>query len=113
MTVYVSVTVGRNRRPGSDVAPHTPLPYPDWNSFRMSANLALQALDHGWMEVLEGRATWHGVQEERYQVAVLLDFLPKQNLVDLKEKLRLLATKFDQDSIALVIGESTEMERNV
>lgn len=105
----VTVTIGRNRRPESTVEPNTALPETSWAGF---VGAVRDALDHylavpgSWIEVHYGVGEWDGVREESAKVTITGDHLTLERLPWVRNRLGRVAVFFDQDAIALHVGQS-------
>ena len=104
----ITITIGRNRRPGSEIAPFTPLSAGDWLRFRVEILEALEPLTgpKAWTETHYGEAEWEGVKEESAKVTVLGAWTDAAGLATLRNRLRNLAAQYDQDAIAVSVGTS-------
>lgn len=96
----ITVTIGRG-------AEDKALKGSDWHAFRVSTMKALKAFDHQAVEAHKGWGVWQGETEESFKATILRD-LPMSvwDLKRLKAELATLAEKFEQDAIALTVGES-------
>ena len=102
MSPFVTVTIGRNRRPGSKTAPDAPLTVKQWYDFRndILAVLVTMKSDGSWVETFQGHEEWKGVPEQRMKFT-----LYKADVsVNVTEQLKELAGRYDQDVIELGRG---------
>lgn len=105
----VTVTLGRNRRPGSSIAPSTPLGDQEWDNFRAAVRQALTdtvVVTRSWLEQHGGIAFWEGVPEESHKIAALDCIADADLLAALRNRLSVLAASYDQDAIAVSVGTS-------
>lgn len=103
----VTLTLGRNRRPGSPVAPNVPLGPLVWDEFQAEAIDLLReyaGTDDSWVEVHTGFGEWDGVREESAKVT-LLDGTTAR-IGDLLTAVQALSARYDQDAIAVSHGLS-------
>lgn len=117
MHVY-AVTIGRNVRTGFTT--FEPMSDVQWATFEADAAAELlvtaektRSTDgYAWgedeefrLEIHRGEGTWDGVKEES-SIITLLASQPLTHLSDLRRRISELARHYDQDAIALTIGES-------
>lgn len=104
----VSVTIGRN-------VGDKPMSAGEWSEFRtMTERVAAKAFafhvvrPEGW-EIMSGTGAWRGVAEECFRVAGF--GLEESDAVSvaatLRERVTVLCDLYDQDAIAVTVGETT------
>ena len=97
----VSVTIGRNvgTTPMSDVR---------WATFEdeVSEYLSSGMQSDDTLEIHRGRGIWDGVEEESTKITLLTNSTLPYGTIGLREFLSDLARRYDQDAIALTVGES-------
>lgn len=98
-----TVTIGRN-------VGTTPMPERDWAAFQRQVEYALSE-SLGWGEPYPERHTgvgvWDGVTEESFKVTAFTNYPADPYSVSLlRDRLAVLAGDYNQDAIALTLGES-------
>lgn len=97
----ISVTICRDRRPDSPVAPRTPLPDDEWRRFRGGVLAAMEALPAAETEVREGHTVWDGVAEWCLTVSRVWATPTAAQLTALRARLAELARQYDQAAVVL------------
>ena len=95
----ITVTIGRNV---SDV----PMPEQRWRAFEQDVQELLSRATGASTETHRGVGSWEGVVEESTKVTLLADSPLNVNIGYIRVNLADLARLYDQDAIALTIGES-------
>ena len=101
--IQVTVTIGRN-------VGDSPMAEDRWCDFRASIDDAL--MDSFKIDSLEsieshnGTGEWQGVREDSLKASVLFDSLDALGVQQLRERLAIIRDEFEQDAIALCIGDS-------
>lgn len=108
MYVY-AVTIGRNVK-----AWGAPMHDGMWETFQdtISELMAAYAQEDDFLEIHHGTGEWEGVPEDSTKVTLLRNEpLEEHDLDAIRYRLRLEATLFGQEAIALTIGQSELIER--
>ena len=95
----ITVTIGRNV---SDV----PMPEQRWEEFEQDVQELLSRATGASIETHRGVGSWEGVVEESTKVTLLADNPLNVNIGYIRVNLADLVRLYDQDAIALTIGES-------
>lgn len=98
MTYIMQASIGRNI--GSE-----PMSARDWTRFLNDVADAIRTHDES-PEVQFGTGTWEGVTEESARITVYRDEIDTGRVAWIKQRLRVLAGRYGQDAIGLVVSES-------
>ena len=106
--VHVQVTIGRN------ISKDNPLPQEAWNSFKRETDHLFSGAEDIDNRIVDGQSVWENKETgEKYSemcyavlarytsLAVLIDAMPL-----IKRKIELMKTEYQQDAIAIMIGQS-------
>lgn len=101
----LSVTIGRDRRPGSAVAPREPLPDNSWTEFQADVLAAMRQVDTAGHEpeIRDGRTWYDGRWEQCRTISLLWADPPAERLAVLRTELAAIACRYDQDALVLHI----------
>jgi len=108
MYVYTA-TIGRNVKDWG-----APMHDALWETFqdRVSEIMAGHVQEDDFLEIHRGTGEWEGVPEDSAMITVLRNEpLDEHDLHTLRYQLRLEATSFGQEAIALTIGQSELLKR--
>lgn len=97
----VSVTICRDRRPGSTIAPLQPLPDDEWLRFRADTLAAMEDLPGRETERRTGHTVWDGRQEECLTISRTWVTATDEQMATLRDRLAVLAAASDQDAVVL------------
>jgi len=99
-----TITIGRNQSSTNE-----PMSTEDWNKFQNHLKEYLETfmLTADRLEIHEGIGEWNGISEESVKFTLLTNIaLLDWAIDDIKYELGTLAAVYDQEAIALTIGES-------
>jgi hypothetical protein len=97
----VSVTICRDRRPDSPIAPLTPLPAGQWQRFRDGVLAAMEAIPGRETEQREGHTVYDGRLEWCVTISRTWVTATPEQLATLRARLAELARAADQDAVVL------------
>jgi hypothetical protein len=97
----ISVTICRDRRPDSPIAPLQPLPDEEWQRFRTGVLAAMEAISARETEIREGHTVWDGREEYCLTVSRTWVTATDEQVATLRAELAELAAAADQDAVVL------------
>lgn len=103
--VTVTISIGRSAQGKDDAGDQRPLDGRHWESFKAQVRTLLTGVIDGTLHVDRARSIgqWNGLAEES---ATFVADIPQSSLSTVRSGLRLLANTWDQEAIALTIGQT-------